>query len=90
MLTALGAKTDCVIVHYYLGGASAAGMLKDSADIAGIVSTLHNRQYAKVDPAGVKVVVTEANSTIVDTKAWSRRTLLAIAGATATRVMAPR
>jgi hypothetical protein len=41
-------------------------MLKDPTDIAGIVSTLHSeiQQYAKVNPAGVRVIVTEANSTI--------------------------
>ena len=66
VLSALGSKTDCVIVHYYPGGSSAAGMLKDPTDIAGIVSTLHSeiQQYAKVNPAGVKVIVTETNSTI--------------------------
>ena len=66
VLSALGAKTDCVIVHYYPGGSSPAAMLKDPTDIAGIVSTLHSEisQYAKVNPAGVKIIVTETNSTI--------------------------
>ena len=40
MLTALGAKTDCVIVHYYPGGSSTAGMLTDPDDIPGVISTL--------------------------------------------------
>jgi Cellulose binding domain/Fibronectin type III domain len=66
VLSALGARTDCVIVHYYPGGTSAAGMLTDPNDIPGITSTLRSqiRQYAGVDPANVKIVVTETNSTI--------------------------
>jgi hypothetical protein len=66
VLTALGAKTDCVIVHYYPGGANTAAMLTDPTDIAGIVSTLRSQisQYAGIDAAGVKIIVTEANSTI--------------------------
>ncbi len=66
VLTALGAKTDCVIVHYYPGGSNTASMLTDPTDITGIVSTLHSQisQYAKVDPASVKIIVTETNSTI--------------------------
>ncbi|HEY0500155.1 MAG TPA: cellulose binding domain-containing protein [Kutzneria sp.] len=66
VLTALGAKTDCVIVHYYPGGSTTAGMLTDPNDIPGVMSTLRSQisQYAKVDPAGVKIVVTETNSTI--------------------------
>ena len=42
VLTALGSATQCVIVHYYPGGSSTAGMLTDPQDIAGIVSTLHS------------------------------------------------
>ncbi len=66
VLTALGSKTDCVIVHYYPGGSNAAGMLTDPTDIAGIVSTLHSQiqQYAGVNPANVPILVTETNSTI--------------------------
>ena len=66
VLTALGAKTDCVIVHYYPGGSDTASMLTDPTDITGIVSTLHSEisQYAKVDPATVKIIVTETNSSI--------------------------
>jgi hypothetical protein len=66
VLTALGAKTDCVIVHYYPGGSSAAGMLTDTGDISGIISTLHSEisQYAKVDPASVPILVTETNSNV--------------------------
>ncbi len=66
VLTALGAKTDCVIVHYYPGGSNTASMLTDPTDITGIVSTLHSQisQYAKVDPSTVKIIVTETNSTI--------------------------
>ena len=66
VLTALGSKTDCVIVHYYPGGSTTAGMLTDPQDIAGVVSTLHSevQQYAGVNPANVPIIVTETNSTI--------------------------
>ncbi|ACU73021.1 cellulose-binding family II [Catenulispora acidiphila DSM 44928] len=66
VLTALGAKTDCVIVHYYPGGSNAAGMLTDTSDISGIISTLHSQisQYAKVNPANVPILVTETNSNV--------------------------
>jgi Cellulose binding domain len=64
VLTALGSKTDCVILHYYPGGSNTAGMLTDPTDIAGIVSTVHSEisQYAGVNPANVPVIVTETNS----------------------------
>ena len=41
-------------------------MLTDPNDIGGVVSTLHSQisQYAGVDPASVKIIVTETNSTI--------------------------
>jgi hypothetical protein len=66
VLSILGSSTDCVIVHYYPGGSSAAGMLTDPQDIAGIVSTLHSQisTYAGVNPAGVHIMVTESNSTV--------------------------
>ena len=67
VLTALGSAAQCVIVHYYPGGSSTAGMLTDPQDIAGIVSTLHSEisQYAGIsNPASVPVLVTETNSTI--------------------------
>ncbi|HEV2342563.1 MAG TPA: cellulose binding domain-containing protein [Actinocrinis sp.] len=66
VLTALGSKTDCVIVHYYPGGSTAAGMLTDPQDISGIVSTLKAQiqQYAGVNPANVPIVVTETNSSL--------------------------
>jgi hypothetical protein len=66
VLTALGSKTDCIIVHYYPGGSTIAGMLTDPTDIAGIVSTLHSQvqQYAGVNPANVPIIVTETNSSI--------------------------
>src|SRR6516165_7508256 len=68
VLTALGSSgTQCVIVHYYPGGSSAAGMLTDPTDIAGIVSTLHSQisQYAGIsNAASVPVLVTETNSSI--------------------------
>ena len=67
VLTALGSSLQCVIVHYYPGGSSAAGMLTDPAGIAGIVSTLHSEisQYAGIsNAASIPVIVTETNSTI--------------------------
>ena len=67
VLTALGSQTQCVIVHYYPGGSSTAGMLTDPSDIAGIVSTLHSEisQYAGIaDAASVPILVTETNSSI--------------------------
>jgi Cellulose binding domain/Fibronectin type III domain len=67
VLTALGSQTQCVIVHYYPGGSTTAGMLTDPTDIAGIVSTLHTEisQYAGIsNAASVPVLVTETNSSI--------------------------
>lgn len=66
VLSILGSKTDCVIVHYYPGGTSAANMLTDPQGIAGIVSTLHSEisSYAGVPPASVHLVVTETNSSL--------------------------
>jgi hypothetical protein len=67
VLTALGSQTQCVIVHYYPGGSTTAGMLTDPADIAGIVSTLHSElsQYAGIaSPASIPILVTETNSSI--------------------------
>src|SRR5580704_16337871 len=37
VLSALGSATQCVIVHYYPGGSSTAGMLTDPQDISGII-----------------------------------------------------
>jgi len=67
VLSALGSQTQCVIVHYYPGGSSTAGMLTDPADIAGIVSALHSElsQYAGIaNPASIPILVTETNSSI--------------------------
>jgi Cellulose binding domain/Fibronectin type III domain len=67
VLTALGSSVQCVIVHYYPGGSSAAGMLTDPQDIAGIVSTLRGEitQYAGIsNAASVPILVTETNSTV--------------------------
>ena len=66
VLSILKARTDCVIVHYYPGGSTTAGMLTDPTDIGGIVSTLRSQisQYAGVNASGVKIIVTETNSTI--------------------------
>jgi Cellulose binding domain len=67
VLTALGSQTQCVVVHYYPGGSSTAGMLTDPSDIAGIISTLHSEisQYAGIaNAASVPILVTETNSSI--------------------------
>jgi hypothetical protein len=67
VLSALGSATQCVIVHYYPGGSTTAGMLTDPTDIAGIVSTLHSEisQYAGIAvAASVPILVTETNSSI--------------------------
>jgi hypothetical protein len=67
VLAALGSATQCVIVHYYPGGSSTAGMLTDPQDISGIISTLHSEisQYAGIsNAASVPVLVTETNSSI--------------------------
>jgi len=66
VLTALGSKTDCVIVHYYPGGSNAAAMLTDPQNISGIVSTIKSevQQYAGVNPANVPIIVTETNSNV--------------------------
>jgi hypothetical protein len=70
VLTALGAKTDCVIVHYYPAytGMTTAQALATTTDIAGIVSSLKSEitQYAKVNAANVPIVVTETNDTVAD------------------------
>jgi len=67
VLTALGSQTQCVVVHYYPGGTTAAGMLTDPTDIAGIISTLHSEisQFAGIsNAASIPVLVTETNSTV--------------------------
>jgi Cellulose binding domain/Fibronectin type III domain len=67
VLTALGSQTQCVVVHYYPGGSTTAGMLTDPTDIAGIVSTLHSEisQYAGIaNAASIPILVTETNSSI--------------------------
>jgi hypothetical protein len=67
VLTALGSDTQCVIIHYYPGGSTTAGMLTDPQDISGIVSTLHSEisEYAGIsNPASIPIIVTETNSTI--------------------------
>jgi hypothetical protein len=68
VLSALGAKTDCVIVHYYPAGYPASNdltkLLNYPSQIAGIVSTVKAqvKQFAGVDPAKVPIMVTETNS----------------------------
>ena len=70
VLTALGSKTDCVIVHYYpaYSGMTTAQALATTTDISGIVSSLKSEitRYAGVNPANVPIVVTETNDTIAD------------------------
>ena len=68
VLTALGAKTDCVIVHYYPAGypvdPDLSKMLNYPSQIAGIVSAVKAqvKQFAGVDPANVPIMITETNS----------------------------
>jgi len=66
VLSAIGSDLDCVIVHYYPGGSSTAGMLTDPTDIAGIVSTLHSEigEYAGSAASTAKIIVTETDSSI--------------------------
>ena len=66
VLAAIGSNLDCVIVHYYPGGSSAAGMLTDPTDISGIVSTLHSEinEYAGSAASTAKIIVTETDSSI--------------------------
>jgi hypothetical protein len=68
VLSALGAKTDCVILHYYPSSSSdtAATMLTHTSDIPGIIATVKSevQQYAGVNPATVPIMVTETNSTV--------------------------
>ncbi|HEY3872073.1 MAG TPA: cellulose binding domain-containing protein [Actinocrinis sp.] len=68
VLSALGSKTDCVVVHYYpaYSGMTTAQMLATTTDISGMVSTLKSEitQYAGVDPANVPILVTETSDTI--------------------------
>ena len=70
VLTALGSKTDCVIVHYYpaYSGMTTAQALATTTDISGVVSTLKSEitQYAGVNAANVPVVVTETNDSIAN------------------------
>jgi len=65
VLTALGAQTQCVIVHYYPGGGSIAANLAQTTGISGIVSTLRSEisQYAGISkPSGVQILVSETNA----------------------------
>lgn len=70
VLTTLGAKTDCVIVHYYPAGfppdPDVAKMLTYPRDIGGIIATVKSQvqQYAGVNPANVPILVSEANSNV--------------------------
>ncbi|WP_051450835.1 cellulose binding domain-containing protein [Actinospica robiniae] len=68
VLSALGSKTDCVIVHYYpaYSGMTTAQMLATTTDISGIVTSLKSEisQYAGVNPANVPIMVTESDNTI--------------------------
>ncbi|HKT03703.1 MAG TPA: cellulose binding domain-containing protein [Rugosimonospora sp.] len=70
VLSALGAKTDCVIVHYYPAGfppnPDLVAMLNYPTQIPGIVSGVKAAvaQYAGVNPATVPILVTETNSNV--------------------------
>ncbi len=83
MLSSLGSKTDCVIIHYYPAGfppsTDVAAMLNYPHQIAGIISGVKAavQQYAGLNPANVPIMVTEANSNVaVDVQPMpsSRRT----------------
>jgi hypothetical protein len=65
VLTALGAQTQCVIVHYYPGGGSVAANLAQPGGIPAITSTLRSEisQYAGIsNPASVQIIVSETNA----------------------------
>ena len=65
VLTALGAQTQCVIVHYYPGGGSVAANLAQPGGIPAITSTLRSEisQYAHIsNPASVQIIVSETNA----------------------------
>ncbi len=70
VLSALGSKTDCVIVHYYPAGyppnPDLVAMLNYPNQIPGIVSGVKAavQQYAGVNPANVPILVTETNSNV--------------------------
>jgi hypothetical protein len=66
VLAAISGNLDCVIVHYYPGGGTTAGMLTDPTDISGIVSTLHSEinEYAGSAASTAKIIVTETDSSI--------------------------
>jgi hypothetical protein len=68
VLSILGAKTDCLIVHYYPANSNmtTAQMLATTTGIPGIVSTLKSQisQYAGVNPANVPILITETSSSI--------------------------
>jgi hypothetical protein len=68
VLSILGAKTDCLIVHYYPANANmtTAQMLATTAGIPAMISALKSQitQYAGVDPANVPVLITETSSSI--------------------------
>ena len=70
VLSALGAKTDCVIIHYYPAGyppnPDLTAMLDYPKQIAGIVAGAKAAvgQYAGLNPATVPILVTETNSNV--------------------------
>ena len=70
VLTTLGSKTDCVVVHYYpaFSGMTTAQMLATTTGITASVATLKSEiaQFAGVNPANVPILVTESNNTIAN------------------------
>jgi len=66
VLSIIGSNADCVIVHYYPGGSSAANLLTAPSGIPGIVSTLRSEinQYAGSNASSVQIVVTETNGNV--------------------------
>jgi hypothetical protein len=70
VLSALGAKTDCVIIHYYPAGfppnPDLVAMLNYPNQIPGMIAGAKAaiQQYAGVNPANVQILVTETNSNV--------------------------
>ena len=68
VLSILGSKVDCLIVHYYPANSNmtTAQMLATTTDIPGMVSTLKSQitQYAGVNAANVPVLITETDNSI--------------------------
>ncbi|WP_426502351.1 cellulose binding domain-containing protein [Dactylosporangium sp. McL0621] len=70
VLSAIGAKTDCVIIHWYPAGfppsTDVAAALEYPGQIAGMVSAAKAqvKQYIGLNQASVQIMVTETNSNV--------------------------